>query len=375
MIKIFRKLRWSSLESILSSAEGRKRIPKYIAYAAGEIILVVIGILIALQLNTQKEDRQQRDLGYKYLTEMRTEVENDLLNLDIRIRRLERNLQNHEAALSTKNMATLPLDSVAMILRTENLDFKISELTFTRMKNLGLTSLTNNDALNTQISTYYNYWVVYLKLSMDYVFQELRKYLDYMAYQQDAVDLNFLVFSDNTVEFPALYPGSLEDFENEARIKSIEFITSTRGRMLVLMDLSNKRYSLRVLKRFKTRTQDLLESIYKELKSNNPQIEPLPQLPTEADFKEIKLAPKVLKEYVGTYRSKDNREVTVFEGASHLIFTIDDGSDVAMIPSAIDAFFLKDNFFVVGFNRKKDQVISLNTNYNGQKSEFMKVEY
>jgi hypothetical protein len=47
MIKFFRKIRWSSL--------SQKRFPKYFLYAAGEIFLVVVGILIALQINNWNE--------------------------------------------------------------------------------------------------------------------------------------------------------------------------------------------------------------------------------------------------------------------------------------------------------------------------------
>ncbi|QJP34654.1 hypothetical protein F0365_09740 [Nonlabens sp. Ci31] len=47
MIKFFRKLRRGSL--------SRKRFPKYLLYAAGEIFLVVVGILIALYLNNLNE--------------------------------------------------------------------------------------------------------------------------------------------------------------------------------------------------------------------------------------------------------------------------------------------------------------------------------
>jgi sensor domain CHASE-containing protein len=52
MIQFFRKLRFSSL--------SRKRFPKYLLYATGEIVLVVIGILIALQINNCNENRQER---------------------------------------------------------------------------------------------------------------------------------------------------------------------------------------------------------------------------------------------------------------------------------------------------------------------------
>ena len=47
MIKFFRKIRQNLL---MENKTG-----KYFKYAIGEIILVVIGILIALQLNTYKE--------------------------------------------------------------------------------------------------------------------------------------------------------------------------------------------------------------------------------------------------------------------------------------------------------------------------------
>ncbi|WP_138433407.1 DUF6090 family protein [Winogradskyella algicola] len=52
MIKFFRKIR----QNLLS--EGRTG--KYLKYAIGEIVLVVIGILIALQINNWNEDRKNR---------------------------------------------------------------------------------------------------------------------------------------------------------------------------------------------------------------------------------------------------------------------------------------------------------------------------
>ena len=52
MLKFFRKIR----QNLLS--EGKTG--KYIKYAFGEIILVVIGILIALQINTWNEDYKSK---------------------------------------------------------------------------------------------------------------------------------------------------------------------------------------------------------------------------------------------------------------------------------------------------------------------------
>lgn len=50
MIKFFRKIRYNLME--------QNKTGKYFKYAIGEIVLVVIGILIALQINTWNEERK-----------------------------------------------------------------------------------------------------------------------------------------------------------------------------------------------------------------------------------------------------------------------------------------------------------------------------
>lgn len=52
MIKFFRKIRYEFIK--------RKNTTNYLKYAGGEIILVVIGILIALQINNLNENRKDR---------------------------------------------------------------------------------------------------------------------------------------------------------------------------------------------------------------------------------------------------------------------------------------------------------------------------
>jgi hypothetical protein len=70
MIKFFRKIRLDLL--------SKGKTGKYFKYAIGEIILVVIGILIALQINNWNENNKQRVFEVKMLTEIQKALESDI---------------------------------------------------------------------------------------------------------------------------------------------------------------------------------------------------------------------------------------------------------------------------------------------------------
>ncbi len=55
---------------------------KYLIYAVGEIILVVIGILIALSINNWNEDRKSRKQEVKYLKNLQTDINLEIQNND-----------------------------------------------------------------------------------------------------------------------------------------------------------------------------------------------------------------------------------------------------------------------------------------------------
>ena len=55
---------------------------KYLMYAVGEILLVVIGILIALQINTWNEERIERKNEVKLLKELRADLDDNLEEIE-----------------------------------------------------------------------------------------------------------------------------------------------------------------------------------------------------------------------------------------------------------------------------------------------------
>ncbi|WP_167616850.1 hypothetical protein [Maribellus sediminis] len=68
---------------------AENRIAKYLRYAIGEILLVVIGIVIALQLNIANEKRKNKEQLHEYLFALNVEIES---NIELINETLDRNI-------------------------------------------------------------------------------------------------------------------------------------------------------------------------------------------------------------------------------------------------------------------------------------------
>ncbi|MFT6358736.1 MAG: hypothetical protein ACJAYJ_002962 [Saprospiraceae bacterium] len=55
---------------------------KYFKYAFGEIVLVVIGILLALQINTWKENTKNKSIERGYLLGIQKNLDKDIYELN-----------------------------------------------------------------------------------------------------------------------------------------------------------------------------------------------------------------------------------------------------------------------------------------------------
>jgi hypothetical protein len=84
MLKIFRKIRQSLLT--------QNKFSKYLLYAIGEIVLVVIGILIALSINNWNSERINRKQEKEYLSRLVVDLEKDLDNLQSTFTRYQQKL-------------------------------------------------------------------------------------------------------------------------------------------------------------------------------------------------------------------------------------------------------------------------------------------
>ncbi|MEX0997592.1 MAG: DUF6090 family protein [Flavobacteriaceae bacterium] len=74
MIKFFRKIRQNMLTE--------NKFSKYLLYAIGEIVLVIIGILIALSINEQSKNNENNKLRDLYIIQLNDEVEQNIKKLN-----------------------------------------------------------------------------------------------------------------------------------------------------------------------------------------------------------------------------------------------------------------------------------------------------
>ena len=145
MIKLFRKIRHDLL------SEGNTG--KYLKYAIGEIILVVIGILIALQINNWNENRKEKKQELKQLKALKLEFDKNLISFDSIF---NHHIENERATQSLmrangKNYNIETLDS--LYLKTiYNYNFDPSRGIYNSLINSGQIELISNELLKYKIA-------------------------------------------------------------------------------------------------------------------------------------------------------------------------------------------------------------------------------
>ncbi|WP_179020543.1 DUF6090 family protein [Winogradskyella forsetii] len=138
MIKFFRKIRYNLL--------GNNKTGKYLKYAIGEIVLVVIGILIALQINNWNEDRKVKKLEAQIYTELKSDLlqtRNDIKSTISKHREIFKSSQQLITDIYDKNSNS---QTIYESLTTSSAEFQIIPKTsaFENLKNIGLNTLSND---------------------------------------------------------------------------------------------------------------------------------------------------------------------------------------------------------------------------------------
>ena len=145
MIKLFRKIRYDLME--------KNKTGKYLKYAIGEIFLVVIGILIALQLNNWNQNRALKKEELKVMKSLHKEFSQNLVKFDkVYNVHLERK-KNIELIMAIKPQE-LSMDSLWTLIiavSANNYTFDPYQGIYNSVINSGKIEIVSNDSLKEKI--------------------------------------------------------------------------------------------------------------------------------------------------------------------------------------------------------------------------------
>lgn len=213
MIKFFRHIR----KKLISE----NKFTKYLIYAVGEIILVVIGILIALWINNINEDNKSNEKERLALAEIVSDLEYSIHDLN-----KTKNEGKYSTIKSIESLETLievmekkePYrDSLGVYFDVafsyDEADFKISG--YNSLSSIG-TDLVQNPAIRSSIGEFYTSIIPDYEEAYDEIRQDFHEYmLDYL--RKDFIN------QDEEPSKRLIVPNDFENLKNDT-----EFIQSLR---------------------------------------------------------------------------------------------------------------------------------------------------
>ena len=177
-MKIFRKARIQFLE------KGKPG--KYLKYAIGEILLVVIGILIALQINNMNEDAKENRILNEYLVKIKSHTEEDLRELETAI--AARKQFASVCKQARKAMLTKTEDQNMMVMLTSGLAFvdfyfKPKDDGYEALKSSNSFGKINNSRLDSLLIQYH--------ITIDLIAENEKSYNEYILTQEAHISKHF----------------------------------------------------------------------------------------------------------------------------------------------------------------------------------------
>ncbi len=178
MIKFFRKIRQNLLKE--------NKTGKYFKYAIGEIILVVFGILIALQINNWNENRKIKHKETVIQKELLASINSDLKAYesfsDPRIERKKRGLDSLFAYVYDNKEIKDSLFIDFYTNMSQNIFLRFDNGPFEDLKSSGL-DIISNDALRTAINNAYTVKLPLYTHSSNILYEESKSEISKLEYK------------------------------------------------------------------------------------------------------------------------------------------------------------------------------------------------
>jgi K+ transporter len=242
MIKFFRKIRQNLL---MENKTG-----KYIKYAIGEIILVVIGILIALQINIWNEDRKSNEKATILIKNIIDDLSSDIWHMNQALIELKEQLGIVDSliAKSMDSSKSINYDNMGLLRYSSDFRPKSQRNHTAAVNNL------ENESIRKVLQDYFIKEDQVVDIFMEYekiLHNEIRPYLR----ESGMHNLNSLYLKEDTLKVPMMLKPKILD----KRLEDVIF-----QQLLYERRLKTKTF-LKLLNELKMENQELI----KILKSEN----------------------------------------------------------------------------------------------------------
>ena len=255
MLPSFRKIRWRLV--------ANNQFFKYSRYAIGEIVLVVIGILIALQINNWNNQRLFDKQMTSFLIGMIDDLKSDTLQIENSIKYYNGLIEQKRMILQLTSFEEIDTDSLFYMAQSRTANYTINTSTFDKIRSTGITQISNNSSLSKSI---YNYYTV--------SFNSLKDYMNWDVDESKGVFNYFIngknMYEINLVGYDLEASDKLLNFQNESVRKKnlIELFSEPSARNLLKRDYGRKQVVRRVLEETKVEATILIQNIEEELHKN-----------------------------------------------------------------------------------------------------------
>lgn len=202
MIKFFRTIR----QQLITTGKAKN----YFIYAIGEIILVVIGILIALQINNWNENRKDRILEKEYLVRIREDIKLDTkwVNSYI-IDKYERKVQCLENGKAYYQGNYVIKDTLQFLNDIGyggvfgHVAWSLNKNTYNELISTGNLRNIKSNALRTEIVNYYAYVIAIENTAKEYI-------------------SGYIKFTNSFTGFNSNNPDYISEYDQKLLLKNIK---------------------------------------------------------------------------------------------------------------------------------------------------------
>jgi len=235
---------------------------KYLRYAIGEIVLVVIGILIALQVNNWNEYRKEKVEEKKILLSLHNEISNNLESLQVVIDEKNKIIDVNQYIINNtgKNgewKSMKPLDSLMNYISLSGWIFVPQNGVLNEIINSGKLLLIENDLIKNEIASLPQLLSLMIEEDRQYRLDLHQYFLPFLSKNYNLIELtkyrelleNYS-FKMGETNFSKSIPELLDsrEFENILTIQSIwikfsnEMSINQKNKYLEIQKLIEKEY-------------------------------------------------------------------------------------------------------------------------------------